>query len=88
MMSNRSNTPGLIDPEEIVNLTLRFASLNRVYATQEVYEAWWKKRKDSEVDRLFALAAIFEAGRIHGLREERQRRAHHTHKTNGGNHHE
>ena len=88
MMSNRCNTPLLIDPEETIELVSRYASMNSVYAAERIVKAWWVKHEYSEVNRLFVLAAIFEAGRIHGIQEERQRRAHHTQKTDGGNRHE
>ncbi|MBQ5970078.1 MAG: hypothetical protein IJL52_08200 [Clostridia bacterium] len=88
MMSNRCNTPLLIDPEETIELVSCYASMNSVCAAERIVKAWWAKHEYSEVNRLFLLSAIFEAGRIHVIREERRHRAHYTHKKNGGNHHE
>lgn len=74
MMSNRCGTPVLFDAKEIVALASHYASLNSVYAAKSVYDAWWATHVDAEANRIWVLASIFEAGRVQGIREERQRR--------------
>ena len=67
----------LVDPLEIVELFDRFGTAEAIADAAAIFYEWQergKKNTDRLFDRLCLLGAIFEAGRIQGIREERSRR--------------
>ena len=65
-----------IDLERFLLLYRRHATIECMQRAEEIETAW--RREDHTGDRLFAyygmLGAIYEAGRIQGIRDERARR--------------
>ena len=70
------NTPALVTPEEVVRLALSYATARDVWIALDIANEWKKQAsgKDGDFSLYWLYAAIFEAGRIQGIREERNRR--------------
>lgn len=76
-MIQRTTPPELITPQEAAALSDKFGTTDDIYRADDIYKEFMKL-KDSESDNrwkfLCAIAAIYTAGRIQGIREERSRR--------------
>ena len=76
--SRRSPTPPqLVTPEEAVELALKFGTAKAAYIAKDIADEYKRRtagEKDGIFRQLFMYAAIFEAGRLQGVREERYRR--------------
>jgi len=76
-MIQRITPPELITPQEAAALSDKFGTTDDIYRADDIYNEFMKM-KDSESDNrwkfLRAIAAIYTAGRIQGIREERSRR--------------
>lgn len=78
-MISKKESPQLITTEEAVTLCIKFATLDDVYTAEDIYLAYMDKVKDTRDEsyaEMCALAAIYSAGRIQGIREERAKRRH------------
>lgn len=78
-MISKKESPQLITTEEAVTLCIKFATLDDVYTAEDIYLAYMDKVKDTRDERyveMCTLAAIYSAGRIQGIREERAKRRH------------
>ncbi|MBP5580752.1 MAG: hypothetical protein J6X85_02995 [Ruminococcus sp.] len=67
----------LITPEEAAELSHRFSTVGEVYRAREVFEEFMKLTTDEQdynARFLWALASVYIAGRIQGIREERAKR--------------
>jgi len=68
----------LIDPQEVVTLANRYSTTQSMDTAADVWRAFFRSRPKSdpnEWDLLAAIAAIYDAGRVQGIREERRRRS-------------
>lgn len=76
-MIQRTTPPELIAPQEAAALSAKFGTTNDIYRANDIYKEFMKL-KDSESDNcwkfLRAIAAIYTAGRIQGIREERRKK--------------
>lgn len=74
--SKRTITP-LITPAEAVKLSLMFSTCQTAYIADDIKEEFMSQTS-GEMDGRFRLgwllSTLYEAGRIQGIREERQRR--------------
>ena len=78
-MISKKESHQLITTEEAVTLCAKFATLDDVYTAEDIYLAYMDKVKDTRDERyaeMCAPAAIYSAGRIQGIREERAKRRH------------
>ena len=67
-----------VSPEEAVRICRTAGTLEDVYYAIDIYDEWWSdpKRRERYYDRgerACMMAALLIAGRIQGIREERQR---------------
>lgn len=76
-MLQRTTPPELITPHEAAELSDKYGTTDDIYRADDIYKAFIEL-KGSESDNrwkfLYAIAAIYTAGRIQGIREERSRR--------------
>jgi len=67
----------LFTPAEVSRLTHSFGEIDDGYTASDVYNYYFQEHYDGR-DRKWhsfcALAAVYNAGRLQGVREERQRR--------------
>lgn len=75
----RPQPPLLLSPEEVVHLFTHYGSIDTARYADDIARAWCNRDKeflplDGVADYQLMLAAIFEAGRIQGMREVRKRR--------------
>lgn len=74
-MQGKRTPPTLIDPEEIVELCLSYATIDTGNVAAELVEHYNRKSPYTGRYRTFCLlATLYEAGRIQGMREERAKR--------------
>lgn len=76
-MISKKESPQLITTEEAVTLCAKFATLDDIYTAEDIYLAYIDKVKDTRDERyaeMCVLAAVYSAGRIQGIREERAKR--------------
>ena len=76
-MKGKRDHKRLVDPLEIVELFDRFGTSEAIADGAAIFYEWQehgKKSTDRLFDSLCLLGAVFEAGRIQGIREERRRR--------------
>lgn len=76
-MISKKESPQLITTEEAVTLCIKFATLDDIDTAEDIYLAYMDKVKDTRDKRyaeMCVLAAIYSAGRIQGIREERAKR--------------
>lgn len=69
--------PLLVDGEKLVNIFLRSSMASTYNKVYSLVESWYKIRKNAKVDtfEIYSMYTyLFEAGRVQGIREERQRR--------------
>ena len=76
---NRPATKTLIEPGEICRLTCKYATVQEAEIAQDICEELYRQQRNIyDTDRRFyellLLSAIFTAGRLQGIREERHRR--------------
>lgn len=73
----------LFNPQEVVALSHKYSTTESMYAAFDVWAAWVRdghKKREADWELRCMLSAIFDAGRLQGIREERARRrkeAHH-----------
>lgn len=80
MLGQRNNRAGqeiLIDAEQLARIAYNNASMASERVGVTVYNEFMKldTEDDSLTLRALAIGAVFEAGRVQGMREERARRA-------------
>lgn len=78
-MVGKQDTVILIDPEEVAELSRRAGTLESMYIAVDVIASYLKCSASSvgsalSWEQLCALAAVYDAGRIQGIREERAKR--------------
>lgn len=76
-MKRKREHERLVDPVQIVELFDRFGTSEAIADGAAIFYEWQehgRKSTDRLFDSLCILGAIFEAGRIQGIREERSRR--------------
>lgn len=61
-----------VSPEEIVKLSDELVHVSELQFARDVYEKYKQTYPDTHF--CFALAAVFAAGRVQGVREERARK--------------
>lgn len=67
----------MITAEEAAELARKFSTLDDLFTAEEIYTAAMKGRESSRVTKweiMCSLAAVYIAGRVQGIREERSRR--------------
>ena len=73
----QKNTPkALIKPEEAAALSKLFGTLDDVYRAKDIFDAYLSLctgEEDHTYMMMCALAAVYSAGRIQGIREERNK---------------
>lgn len=80
MLGQRNNRAGqeiLVDPKQMAEIALKEAGFASERIGVSVYNEYMKLDADTDltIRRAFAIGAVFEAGRVQGMREERARRA-------------
>lgn len=74
----KNPVPELITKEEAVNICIRAGTSESVERSCAIYSAFiaeaHKRGYDDEFAVLFAMATVYDAGRIQGIREERKAR--------------
>ena len=76
-MKGKKEHERLVDPVQIVELFGRFGTSEAIADGAAIFYAWQErggKSTDGLFDSLCLLGALYEAGRIQGIREERRRR--------------
>ena len=76
-MKGKRDHKRLVDPLEIVELFDKHGTAEAIADAAAIFYEWQehgRKNTDRLFDSLCILGAIFEAGRIQGIREERSRR--------------
>lgn len=76
-MIQRTTPPELITPQEAAALSNKFGAADDIYRADDIYNEFMKLKSSESDNRwkfLCAIAAIYTAGRIQGIREERSRR--------------
>lgn len=70
-------TPLRIDPGEMVRLTTAHGTLDSVEAAVAIAKEWERQHGENETewDVMQMMAAVFDAGRVQGIREAREREA-------------
>lgn len=78
MIGNSKRPPAeLISPQEAVALALKFATTQSAYIAEDIEREYMKQTSAEQSPRWrygWLLATLYNAGRIQGIREERQRR--------------
>lgn len=65
----------MITAEEAAELAKNYSTLDDLFTADEIYKAAMKGRsRDTKWEIMCSLAAVYIAGRVQGIREERQRR--------------
>lgn len=69
----------MVDPKNFVALYQRIATCESMYRAEEVANEWKVQIRsvpvdDPRFDYMSMLGAIYEAGRVQGIREERRRK--------------
>lgn len=77
-MIEKKHTKELITPEEIVSITGRAGTIDSVDRARDIEQAFFELNKgkacnDSKWAYYCLLSAIYDGGRIQGIREERAR---------------
>lgn len=78
LINYKRPTPGrLVDPEAFVSLYKHRATCEATYRAKEIQDAWFRLER-GEPDRTWVymsmIGAIYEAGRLQGIREERRKK--------------
>ena len=76
-MIQRTTPPELITPQEAAALSDKFGTTDDIYRADDIYKEFMKLKgseSDNRLKILCAIAAIYTAGRIQGIREERRKK--------------
>ena len=75
--TGKKDVPRYIDPKGFVDLYLKYATVDCIYRAQEVADEFMRSKPNRGDDELFyfmsLLGAVFEAGRMQGMREVRMK---------------
>ncbi len=78
MIGNSKRPPAeLISPQEAVDLALKFSTTQSAFIAEDIEREYMKQTEGEKSPRWrygWLLATLYNAGRIQGIREERQRR--------------
>lgn len=75
--NNKCPHAELISPQEAVALALKFSTVQSAYIAEDIEREYMKQTEGEKSPRWrygWLLATLYNAGRIQGIREERQRR--------------
>ena len=77
MGDQRRSIELLASPEEVISIYRKHGTISSLHAAEAIWKAWrlhGRTTGDAVYDFDCLLGAIFEAGRVQGIREERFRR--------------